>query len=487
MKRSTIFFIIFFGFLVIAKSQIPNSGFELWPLSTNGYPVNTGIKSTDHYLSDIGSYSVMVQNNLNVTTMNRYGFVNSAFYAGYNGPTFPISGCPTKLCGYYKFLPENVDTLHIGLTLYKNGVPVAGAQFINYEKVSEWTSFCINISEYTEADSAQIGFAAFFSEIGKRPAGPHGNSILYIDNLSFDKLITSANNKKVAIIKNFDDSENDSIISYLSSMGIESKLFDHNVLTYDSISNYNLLIWDDLGYQSGGLSDSNVTVFKQFYQSGKPLYLIGDDLAYSSINLSETIRQEWIYLTHLSGENNFCQESNVQIVNNSHPIINGYYGFVNNFDYSLDIDYALKTNTGEILLAKTIDSDVILVFEGQPAKTVIQNCLIIQSGSEESVIERKKLFKNAVSWLLDLWQTSFNQVYKKDFTFQVIPNPTTNGFYLPQDFELKDLSIYNLQGEKMVNISQINNFINVDALQKGIYIVHITKNNEILNGKIIKK
>lgn len=39
----------------------------------------------------------------------------------------------------------------------------------------------------------------------------------------------------------------------------------------------------------------------------------------------------------------------------------------------------------------------------------------------------------------------------------------------------------------MVNISQINNFINVDALQKGIYIVHITKNNEILNGKIIKK
>ena len=58
--------------------------------------------------------------------------------------------------------------------------------------VSNWTSFCIPISAYTVADSATITVAAFYNDTTcSMPYGPYGNSILYVDNLSFDNLITS--------------------------------------------------------------------------------------------------------------------------------------------------------------------------------------------------------------------------------------------------------------------------------------------------------
>ena len=202
--------------------------------------------------------------------------------------------------------------------------------------------------------------------------------------------------QKIAIVKNFDDSEIANLQSYLLFMGFNSTVFDNDGLTYDLVSGYDLLIWDDLGYQASGLSDSNVSVFNKFYQSGKPLYFIGDDLAYSSINLSQESATVWKNLIHLSGENNFSQEYTVNIANVTHPVIDGIYGKAKNFDYNLDIDFATQTNTGELVLAKTLDSDVLLVYDGMYARTVTQNCLVVQAGSDSSISERKKIFRNAV-------------------------------------------------------------------------------------------
>jgi len=194
-------------------AQIPNGGFESWstesgieipsaPWVTNnlqkkpdGVTYNPVTKSTDHYPENVGSYSIRMENNLSYLSESgepmpywacSYGYSTTAFYPGYNGPVFPITGHPNSFCGYYKFLPQQNDAMMIALSLYQKGIMVASAVLKETNTVSNWTSFNIPISSYTVADSAQIALSAF-----TYPPGPNGNSIFYVDNLSFGSLITS--------------------------------------------------------------------------------------------------------------------------------------------------------------------------------------------------------------------------------------------------------------------------------------------------------
>lgn len=208
MKKFALILAFLMTFTIITNAQIPNHGFELWTTSgsysdpdsgwvTNNqfsagtyYPVT---KSADHYPASVGSFSIKMENNslLSGTAAEKYGYTATAKYPGYNGPFFRITGHPNSLCGYYKFESFNNDTMTITAVLYQNGVVVSTAVFTDTSTTSTWTSFNIPFSTYTVADSAQIGFSAFHSSLdGTFPTGPYGNSILYIDNISFDNLIT---------------------------------------------------------------------------------------------------------------------------------------------------------------------------------------------------------------------------------------------------------------------------------------------------------
>lgn len=199
-------------------TQIPNGDFEAWntnnpllievpnsPWITSnlaekpiGVTFNAVTKSTDHFPESVGQYAMRLENNISITSepgsqmpywQCAYGFSTTAFYAGYNGPVFPISGHPTSLKGYYKFLPQNGDTMQIGIALYKAGILVSQNGLFTTATVSNWTSFSIEIPTYIDADSAQVGMTAFYSAPFQYPTGPYGNSVLFVDNLSFDNLI----------------------------------------------------------------------------------------------------------------------------------------------------------------------------------------------------------------------------------------------------------------------------------------------------------
>lgn len=188
---------ILFALSMKTKAQIPNSGFENWTTvgghdSLVGWFSGNATLSTDHYPASIGQYSVKLSNNLPLT--NRYSYGYSVTNSANNGclPSFAVTGHPTQLCGYYKCFPANNDTIQIGLMLFKNGVWVAGAELTSTDTVAGWTSFCIPISAYSSADSATITVAAFYNDTTcAMPYGPYGNSVLYVDNLSFDNLLSS--------------------------------------------------------------------------------------------------------------------------------------------------------------------------------------------------------------------------------------------------------------------------------------------------------
>lgn len=194
-----------------ARAQIPNHGFEDWRTiaqhigpevwnsatslfdSSGTYTPVT--RSSDHYPPSIGSYSVRISNDTSrwknlspPAAFLGWGFLTSAGVD--DRPLFPVHGHPTTLRGYYKFEPQNDDTLNISVFLYKNGVEIAMGKFQSSVPQAVWTSFTVPIGAYSEADSGRITLAAS-NEPKNETSGPRGNSVLYVDNISFDSLIVS--------------------------------------------------------------------------------------------------------------------------------------------------------------------------------------------------------------------------------------------------------------------------------------------------------
>jgi hypothetical protein len=185
-----------------AFGQIPNSGFESWTNMGNyinpegWWTTNDSIesgsfypatRSTDHYPASVGNYSIRLENNIALLPgWGAFGLTWTGDFKGSNFPVFPLNGHPTSLYGYYKFAPQNNDTMEIHIRIYKNGVDISGGSYKTAAAATEWTAFSMTFNEYADADSARIFMSTCYDN--DAPV-PHGNSVLYIDNISFDSLI----------------------------------------------------------------------------------------------------------------------------------------------------------------------------------------------------------------------------------------------------------------------------------------------------------
>ena len=113
------------------------------------------------------------------------------------GPSFPITGHPQRLTGYYKYSPQYGDSLRILILLSSNGTVISGSSFVSGDTTLDWAPFNITFPAYVSADSGSILLAAYNAK-GNPPAyAPKGNSVLYVDNLNFDNLITSTSSVKI--------------------------------------------------------------------------------------------------------------------------------------------------------------------------------------------------------------------------------------------------------------------------------------------------
>jgi len=207
MKKFTFLLPLLTVLALNASTQIPNNGFEDWT-TVGSYEIPSGLwitanayspggfypvtKSTDHYPANVGNYSIRFENNTTITpSVAGCGIAMTNTALGQYKPMFPIQGHPNSFCGYYKFTPQNGDTMKIAIGLFKNGSVVSSAILTNTATVSNWTPFNLPFDTYTDADSGYIHISSYNAE--GPLALPMGNSVLYVDNLSFDNLITSAN------------------------------------------------------------------------------------------------------------------------------------------------------------------------------------------------------------------------------------------------------------------------------------------------------
>ncbi|MEI6695304.1 MAG: T9SS type A sorting domain-containing protein [Bacteroidota bacterium] len=203
MKNVAIIFFVLIEITMKTSAQIPNNGFENWTsfgncleptgwFSTNMADTNASYfpvtRSTDHFPASVGSYSIRLESNPLLTVPQKWGMAWPGDVKGSDYPTFHVIGHPSSFCGYYKFFPQNNDTMRIFICLFSGGTEVTQAKITSSATASSWTSFSIPIPSYTNADSARIFLSSFYSD---GPLAVQGNSILYVDNLSFDNLITS--------------------------------------------------------------------------------------------------------------------------------------------------------------------------------------------------------------------------------------------------------------------------------------------------------
>lgn len=184
--------------------DIPNFGFELW----NAYsieklegwsyndPVNFGFyvdpnqgavrKTLDmqhgNAACEIRNIPIMDATGMNIPSGFISGAMNTTTSYQSGNPSFPINHRPQALHGFYKFFPENGDSLKIACRLYGNGSSSEGRLFIA-EASAEYSSFTVELDSQVSfggnPDSATIDV----SPHGDRALGA---SLAILDHLRFD-------------------------------------------------------------------------------------------------------------------------------------------------------------------------------------------------------------------------------------------------------------------------------------------------------------
>jgi Secretion system C-terminal sorting domain len=192
------------------EQNVPNADFENWTnLSTyaaNGWQSfittlgSNIVRTTDAYA---GNYAMKLQSIIgNSSTLK-----GSTFTTGNNNssdivPSFAITSRPNSLKGFYKFIPQNGDAFYINIELFKNGQLVGNGNFSSPSAVNNYTPFSAEITYINsfpagDPDSASISIATYSLNGNTIPLG---QSVAFIDNLSFDRLIYSGIGEKEALI-----------------------------------------------------------------------------------------------------------------------------------------------------------------------------------------------------------------------------------------------------------------------------------------------
>lgn len=224
-------------------AQIPNAGFEDWTNQGNFmnptgwwcandsvqfgnlYPAN---RSTDHFPPNSGNYSIRIENHTELLpSWAAFGIIWTGGLSGNDYPVFAIQGHPVTLYGYYKFLPQGIDTFEIHIRLYENGIDIGGGLFKTAEMVNSWQPFSLDIPDYDTADSARIMILACYNNDAPDPSG---NSVLFIDNLSFDSLVVDGINTEKSEL-NFMVSPNP--FTEQVSLRFDSDGTDKQIVLYD--------------------------------------------------------------------------------------------------------------------------------------------------------------------------------------------------------------------------------------------------------------
>jgi hypothetical protein len=192
------------------------------------------------------------------------------------------------------------------------------------------------------------------------------------------------------------------IKSYLKEMNIALAVKWAGNVTFDIMKDYDLVIYDDMGWceDSRTLHYKKLTpAFVTYHQTGKPLYFIGDDLAFDCGNKSD----EWFNLIGLTPSGNGWAD-NVNPVNELNSLLSANYGTIQTIPYFADIDDTTAQPFAVPLLKTASGYDAVVSYKDSYGKVATQVMGVYASGSvisdKKGLASLKNLFKKSVDYLL---------------------------------------------------------------------------------------
>lgn len=199
--------------------QIPNGNFELWDVlarsnliswqTSNDENISTPSRITKTTDAQHGEFAVRLANDV-ATNASCYLRLNPNEIENW-GPTIPITQKYAALQGYYKYFPEGGDSASINISMFKDGNQIGSGRYY-FTPAAEYTPFTDTIQYFNwggvdagTPDSAYIYVVSVIDNRGN--VAVQGNSVLFLDNLSFDSYNTAdtliiTNIKKPTIANN---------------------------------------------------------------------------------------------------------------------------------------------------------------------------------------------------------------------------------------------------------------------------------------------
>jgi hypothetical protein len=206
MKKCVFLIIQIILFNFIHSQQVPNGNFENWynesnyqnpqfwdtPNSVTG-SLNIFTVTKETAIVQNGTASAKIQSKSifgtpipGLITLGDFNVNINTFQSSIEGG-YPFTHKPNILKGYYQYEPVSGDQAFIGVVLLKqNGSlwdTIASGNFRPSQKVINWMPFTININYFnTQITPTHLNIIILSSDKDY----PQPNSILYIDNLTFE-------------------------------------------------------------------------------------------------------------------------------------------------------------------------------------------------------------------------------------------------------------------------------------------------------------
>ncbi len=260
--------------------------------------------------------------------------------------------------------------------------------------------------EITVVNESQSPLGAGWSVAGLSRLVPQKDETLLIDGDGRSLHFPRGANGDVAIVMHLFSPEISNLQSYLTEMGLNSTVFLQPGTTPADLAPFDVIVFDGVCCIHGGFA-ATVDLFEQMEQAGKALYFINDDLATQANALAEPQASTWERLTHLVRTSDTglsgTGSGRVDLAQPLHPVLGGPFGSVQPFDYGADSDRTVATGTGESTLATIKGAPVVLAIEESSGRRTVTQNILAASGyfAPQNVAEAKKLFQNAIRWLLD--------------------------------------------------------------------------------------
>lgn len=217
---------------------------------------------------------------------------------------------------------------------------------------------------------------------------------------------------RVAIVTRNLPGETQPLREFLFELGQPSEVFESATAHADRLSTFDLVIWHDGGQR--GLNTTNVQMLNALADAGVPLYFIGDQLVESSADpdLDLVSQADWIQLTQLRPGPAADPVPRVTLTSDDLPfsvepiLRGGKVGDVSDFDYPFSSSLGTRSEPdGEWILGRAGIRDVLVALprdlEVGQERRLTQAFQVTVGGNDASKLQRKRLFQNAVWWLLD--------------------------------------------------------------------------------------